>query len=72
METNIKKVKINILKRMLGKKVFIITNSITEEGYCGLVNRVVDHETLNIINDRKEENVSIFNVRSPSRLYNCE
>jgi hypothetical protein len=72
MDTILNKTKINILKRMLGKKVFVITNSLTQEGYCGLVNKVIDHETLNIFNDKKEQNVSIFDVRSPSRLYNCE
>jgi hypothetical protein len=72
MDTTLNKTKANILKRMIGKKVFVITNSLTQEGYCGLVNRVVDHETLNVFNDKKEQNVSIFDIRSPSRLYNCE
>ena len=72
MDTTLNKTKVNILKRMIGKKVFVITNSLTQEGYCGLVNRVVDHETLNVFNDKKEQNVSIFDIRSPSRLYNCE
>jgi len=72
METTLIKTKVNILKRMLGKRVFVITNSITEEGYCGIVNKVINHETIHVISDKKEENVSIFNVRSPSRLYNCE
>jgi hypothetical protein len=72
MDATLNKTKANILKRMIGKKVFVITNSLTQEGYCGLVNKVVDHETLSIFNDKKEQNVSIFDVRSPSRLYNCE
>lgn len=72
MDATLNKTKMNILKRMIGKKVFVITNSLTQEGYCGLVNKVIDHETLNIFNDKKEQNVSIFDVRSPSRLYNCE
>jgi hypothetical protein len=71
MET-VNKIKFNILKRILGKKMFVITNSITEEGYCGIVNKVIDHETVTIISDKKEENVNIFNLRNPSKLYNCE
>ena len=72
METTLIKTKVNILKRMLGKRVFVVTNSITDEGYCGIVNKVIDHQTLNIFSEKKEENVSIFDVRTPSRLYNCE
>lgn len=72
METTLQRTKVNILKRMLGKKVFVITNPITEEGYCGVVNKVVNHETLGIISDKQEVNVSIFDVRTPSRLYDCE
>ena len=72
MDTSVKKLKATILKKMLGKRVFVITNSLTEEGYCGIVNKVIDHETLNIISDKKEDNVSIFDIRTPSRAYNCE
>jgi hypothetical protein len=57
---------------MLGKRVFVVTNSLTDEGYCGIVNRVVDHQTVNVFTDKKDENVSIFDVRTPSRVYNCE
>lgn len=67
-----KKLKMTILKRMLGKRVFIVTNPLTDEGYCGIVNKVVDHETLQIFSEKKEENISIFDVRTPSRTYNCE
>jgi len=72
MEVTLNKVKLNILKRMLGKRVFVITNPITEEGYCGIVNKVVNHETLGIISDKQELNVSIFDIRTPSRIYDCE
>lgn len=72
MDATLKKTKLNILKRMMGKRVFIVTNSLTDEGYCGIVNKVVDHETLGIVSDKREENVSIFDVRTPSRLYDCE
>lgn len=72
MNNTEKKVKTNVLKRMLGKRVFVITNSITQEGYCGVVNKVIDHETLNVLSDKVELNVSIFDVRTPSKMYNCE
>lgn len=72
MDATLKKTKVNILKKMMGKRVFIITNSITNEGYCGIVNKVIDHETVGVISDKKEDNVSIFDIRTPSRLYDCE
>lgn len=72
MDATLKKTKVNILRKMLGKRVFIITNSTTDEGYCGIVNKVIDHETLGIISDKHEENISIFDIRTPSRLYDCE
>ena len=72
MDTNLIKTKTNILKRILGKKMFVVTNSLTDEGYCGMVNKIINHETVSILSDKKEENVSIFDLRSPSRLYNCE
>lgn len=72
MDASLIKTKVNILKRILGKKMFVITNSITQEGYCGMVNKVIDHQTVSILSDKKEENVSIFDLRNPSRLYNCE
>jgi len=72
MDANIKKIKTNILKRMLGKRVFVVVNSLTDEGYCGVVNKIIDHETVSIFTDKKDENVSIFDIRTPSRIYNCE
>ena len=70
--TSAKKIKLNILKKMLGKKVFVITNSLTEEGYCGIINKIIDHENVQVFTEKKEENVSIFDIRTPSRMYNCE
>ena len=72
MDAILKKTKLNILKRMMGKRVFVVTNSLTDEGYCGIVNKIIDHNTLSIISDKREDNVSIFDVRTPSRLYDCE
>jgi hypothetical protein len=72
MDSTLKKTKINILKKMIGKRVFIVVNSLLDEGYCGIVNKVIDHETLSIINEKMEQNVSIFDIRNPSRIYDCE
>jgi sensor domain CHASE-containing protein len=72
MDITLNKTKTSILRRMIGKRVFVISNPITQDGYCGVVSRVVDHSTLCVSTDKKEENVSIFDVRTPSRLYNCE
>lgn len=72
MDATLKKTKVNILKRMIGKRVFVITNSLTDEGYCGVVNKVIDDETLGVLTDKKEEKISIFDVRNPSRLYDCQ
>lgn len=72
MDAILKKTRVNILKRMIGKRVFVITNPLTDEGYCGLVNKVIDHETLSVFTDKKDENVSIFDVRTPSRIYDCQ
>jgi delta-aminolevulinic acid dehydratase/porphobilinogen synthase len=68
----IKKLKMIVLKKMLGKKVFVVTNSLTDEGYCGIVNKVINDETLTIFSNKAEINVSIFDVRTPSRIYDCE
>ena len=72
MEDNIKKVKTSILKRMLGKRVFVVTNHILNEGYCGNVEKVIDHETLLVLNEKGESKINIFDIRTPSRIYNCE
>lgn len=72
MDATLKKTKVNILKRIIGKRVFVVTNSLTDEGYCGVVNKVIDHETVMIFTDKKDETVSIFDIRNPSRIYDCQ
>ena len=71
METTLK-VKTNILKRMLGKRVFVITNHLLDEGFCGSVTKVLDHENVTVSTDKSDYKVNIFDIRSPSRIYNCE
>lgn len=72
IDNNLKKLKTSILKKMLGKRVFVLTNPLLEEGYCGNVIKVLDHENVLVSNDRGETQVNIFDIRTPSRLYNCE
>lgn len=64
------KLKLNILKRMLGKKVVVITDYIKSKYYYGRVYDVKNEDSL-IIEDQigilKE--VSIFDIRSPSVDY---
>jgi hypothetical protein len=72
MESTLNKTKVAVLKKMLGKRVFVVTNSLLDEGYCGIVNQVVNHETVQVISEKKEEKVSIFDIRTPSRIYDCE
>jgi len=72
MDLTLNKIKVNILKKMLGKKMFVVTNSLTNEGYCGTVTKVINHETVCITNDKVDGHVNIFDLRTPSRIYNCE
>jgi len=74
MSNELKKVKINILKRMLGTRVFVLTNSISDEGYCGIVSKVVSEDSVIVssFKTKDDKEVSIFDIRTPSRIYNCE
>lgn len=56
--------KLSILKRMIGKKIFVITNIIKCEGYIGTVYDVKDDENLVIRNNDENNIESIFNIRS--------
>jgi len=56
--------KLSILKRMIGKKVFVITNIIKCEGYIGTVNDIRDDTNLVIRNNDEDNIESIFNIRS--------
>ena len=62
------KLKMNILKRMVGKRVAVIVNYNTSEHYYGEVIQAVDENTLSVKNDQGEEKqVSIFDVRNPTQ-----
>lgn len=63
-------VKVNILKRMLGRKMVVIKDYIKNEYYYGNVESVIDESNVNVKNsDGEIEKVSIFDLRSPSQEY---
>jgi hypothetical protein len=53
------------------KGFFYLTVALTLLGLIAVADSSAP-QALNVFNDKKEQNVSIFDVRSPSRLYNCE
>lgn len=56
------------MKRMIGKRVAVITNYDGLEHYYGEVVEAVDENTLLVKNDQGEEKeVSIFDVRNPTQ-----
>ena len=60
--------KLNILKRMLGKRVAVITNYNTLDHFYGEVAEVIDETNVVIKNDRNEDSkVSIFDIRNPAQ-----
>lgn len=63
-------VKVNILKRMLGRKMVVIKDYVKNEYYYGHVDSVIDESNVNVKNiDGEVEKVSIFDLRSPSQEY---
>jgi small nuclear ribonucleoprotein (snRNP)-like protein len=60
--------KLNVLKRMLGKRVAVITNYNTLDHFYGEVIEVFDETNVVIKNDKNEDSkVSIFDIRNPSQ-----
>jgi hypothetical protein len=60
--------KLNVLKRMLGKRVAVITNYNTLDHFYGEVAEVIDETNVVIKNDRNEDSkVSIFDIRNPAQ-----
>jgi len=57
--------KINPLKRMIGRRIFVIQDFKKFEGYVGVVNNVKNENHL-VVNDEENNHniVNIFNVRS--------
>jgi hypothetical protein len=62
--------KLNILKRIIGRKMVVITDYIKNEYYYGLVESVIDDSNVKIKSVNGEtKDVSIFDLRSPSIEY---
>jgi small nuclear ribonucleoprotein (snRNP)-like protein len=60
--------KLNVLKRMLGKRVAVITNYNTLDHFYGEVAEVIDETNVVIKNDRNEDSkISIFDIRNPAQ-----
>lgn len=57
--------KFNVLKKMIGKKVIVITNHIKLTQWFGTVESVVDEMHLMIYGPNGSEKINIFDVRSP-------
>lgn len=62
------KLRMTIIKKMIGKRVAVLSNYNTLEHYYGEVTDAIDESTLLIKNDQGEETqVSIFDVRNPAQ-----
>lgn len=57
--------KLNILKRMIGKKVIVITDHVKLTNWFGSVENVVDETHLMINGPNGPQKVNIFDVRAP-------
>jgi hypothetical protein len=57
--------KLNILKRMIGKRVIVITDHVKLTNWFGLVENVIDDTHLMISGPNGSQKVNIFDVRSP-------
>jgi hypothetical protein len=62
--------KLNVLKKVVGKKMVIIKDHIKKNYYYGMVESVVDECNVNVRSPLGEiEKISIFDLRSPSNEY---
>jgi ferredoxin-fold anticodon binding domain-containing protein len=62
--------KINILKKIIGKKMVVIKDYINNIYYYGIVDSVIDEMNINVRSPNGEiEKISIFDLRSPSNEY---
>jgi ferredoxin-fold anticodon binding domain-containing protein len=60
--------KLNVIKRMLGKRVAVITNYNTLDHFYGEVSEVIDETNVVVKSDRNEDSkVSIFDIRNPAQ-----
>jgi len=62
--------KFNILKKIIGRKMVVVKDYIKNQYYYGTVQSIVDDTTVKIKSPSGEtENISIFDLRSPSSDY---
>jgi len=62
--------KFNILKKILNKRMAVITNYSKLEYYYGEVSQIIDEDKVLIKNDHGYENeVSIFDLRNPAQEF---
>jgi hypothetical protein len=62
--------KLNVLKRMFGKKVVVIEDHIKMIHWFGIVSDIVNESTLKIKNqDGNLFDVSIFDIRNPTKEF---
>jgi ATP-dependent 26S proteasome regulatory subunit len=60
--------KLNVLKRMLGKRVAVIINYNTLDHFYGEVLEIIDETNVVVKNDKNEDSkVSIFDIRNPAQ-----
>jgi hypothetical protein len=62
--------KLNVLKKIVGRKMVIIKDHIKKSYYYGMIESVVDEYNVNVRSPLGEiEKISIFDLRSPSNEY---
>jgi len=62
--------KLNVLKKIVGRKMVIIKDHIKKSYYYGMIESVVDEYNVNVRSSLGEiEKISIFDLRSPSNEY---
>lgn len=62
------KSKLSVLKKIIGKRVAVITDYDKMEHYYGDASDVINESTVLVKNDQGEEfQVSIFDIRNPSQ-----
>lgn len=63
-------IKLNVLKRILGKKMVVVKDHIKKIHYYGIVESIIDEMNVNVKSPSGEvEKISIFDLRSPSNEY---
>jgi len=55
---------LNVNKRMIGKRVFIITDYLKYQGSIGIVTNVINDKTFEIEIDNTNNKISIYDIRS--------